>query len=694
MSGERVSFDQFLKILPEEGRIFLGDARALVLTAEAMGVLRKALMDTVGMAHARGILSRFGFACGYGDAVALRSKATFSDEREWLLAGPRMHALIGHVQVEPLEFILSADRREFRVRARWRNSYEAEQHKAFLGVAEAPVCWSLAGYASGWATAVLGEKALAVESRCAGTGEEFCELEIRRLADWGAAAKGAAVDLEGIDLHHEMSILERTVEALRASRVSERAAHRKFNALFDVAPDMIWIVELASGRFLDVNAAVVRTLGYSREELLAQSVLDLYFDTRDRERRESFVREVAEHGTGAMTATFRTRAGLPIELEMRASMVAEGRGQTLLVVARDLGDSVREHRRALALFEAFRRSNDVMFYCDRNGTILDVNAAFTRTYGFSREEAVGSTPRILRSKHSTQEMYQHMWRQILDPAKGFWRGQLINRTKEGRELPVILTITAVRDAKGDLLGYVSNAMDVSDQMALQGRVAHAEALATLGEMAAVVAHEIRNPLGSIVMAAKQLTVGKLAKADRDMVYRVLRDESQRLNETLTNFLAFARPRELTLERGDLNALVEDVGRTLQSNADLLRASRVELSTDAELQPFPFDRDQIRQVVWNIALNAVQAMDGRGLLRLSTAREAHWACLIVKDSGPGIPEAAQTAIFKPFHTTKQQGTGLGLAIAQRIVKAHGGAISLDSAPGRGAAFTVRLPCVQG
>ncbi len=343
-----------------------------------------------------------------------------------------------------------------------------------------------------------------------------------------------------------------------------------------------------------------------------------------------------------------------------------------------------------ALFEAFRRANDVMFYCDRDGVIVDVNAAFTRVYGYSRDEAIGQTPRILRSSRTSNALYREMWSQILDPSKGFWRGRLMNRSKEGREIPVVLTITAARDPEGQVHGYVSNAMDLSEHEALQGRVEQAEALATLGEMAAVVAHEIRNPLGSIVMAAKQLTLGKLAKADREMVYRVLRYESRRLNETLTNFLAFARPRGLKLRPVDLNALVEDVCGALRSNEELLRQVRVEVCPDARLKPFPLDEDQLRQVLWNIALNAVQAMEGSGTLSVETGLEQGWAWLKLRDTGPGISAAARASLFQPFQTTKQQGTGLGLAIADRITRAHGGTIGAENAPGSGACFTIRLP----
>ncbi|MDE2141207.1 MAG: PAS domain S-box protein [Elusimicrobia bacterium] len=345
------------------------------------------------------------------------------------------------------------------------------------------------------------------------------------------------------------------------------------------------------------------------------------------------------------------------------------------------------------LLAGFRRSNDVMFYSDAKGIILDVNEAFTAHYGYTRQEVLGKTPAVLRSRHSTDELYKRMWRSILDPKKGFWRGELVNKAKDGREIPLVLTITAVRDEKGAVMGYISNGVDLSEMKALEERVAHAETLAIIGEMAAVVAHEIRNPLGSIVMAAQQLADESLPADDRDTVTRVLRHESKRLNEALTNFLSYARPRALNRAQNDLNALLKDVGRLAFANKDLAGESRLTLALDKSLEPFPFDADQIRQVVWNMVLNAIQALGGDGTVAVRSGKGEGSAWFSVSDTGPGIAESMRADLFKPFRTTKQQGTGLGLAIAERIVKAHGGAIEIESRLRRGTTFTVRLPRIE-
>ncbi|MDO8756826.1 MAG: ATP-binding protein [Elusimicrobiota bacterium] len=346
------------------------------------------------------------------------------------------------------------------------------------------------------------------------------------------------------------------------------------------------------------------------------------------------------------------------------------------------------------LLAGFRRSNDVMFYSDANGTILDINDSFTAHYGYTRAEALGKTPALLRSRHSTDELYKKMWRSILDPQKGYWRGELINRAKDGREIPLILTITAVRDDKNEIIGYISNGVDLTDQKVLEERVAQSEALATIGEMAAVVAHEIRNPLGSIVMAAQQLAEDGLSREDKTTVTRVLGTESKRLNEALTNFLAYARPRPLNRRENDLNALLKEIAEMAFVNKELTHGTRLQLAFDGKLESFPFDADHIRQVVWNMILNAIQALGGKGTITVRSGRGKGAAWFAVADTGPGIPESIRADLFKPFRTTKQQGTGLGLAIAERIIKAHGGTISVETRLGHGTTFTVALPRIEG
>lgn len=475
---------------------------------------------------------------------------------------------------------------------------------------------------------------------------------------------------------------------------SAREVEEKYRQLFDSATDMIFLRDPAKGTLLDVNAAAYRLLGYGRDELLWADYFSLLANDAERvEARRGFA-EALEQGSATGPALLKRKDGSTFEAEVRNTPVTIAGKVWMLGIARDLTAQRQLERRALAFYQAFRNSNDSMFYTDRNGIIQDVNDAFVRRFGYSREEAVGRSPRIVRSRHTTDEIYKALWGDILSSDKGYWRGRVINRTKSGEEVSVLLSITAVRDASDRIVGFVSSAFDMTEIESLNRRLSKSESLAAVGAMAAVLAHEIRNPLGSLVTAAASLGRDDLPAADRGTLVSVLRTESRRLSETLTQFLQYARPREPKLETADLAAVMAEVAAMLRSDKDALGKVKLSVKADPALKPFPFDADQVRQVLINILINALQALAGKGRVDLSAhARDGH-AALVVADNGPGIPREVQKRLFEPFHTTKERGTGLGLAVAERVVSAHGGRILVETDLGRGTAFTVLLPLHQG
>jgi two-component system sensor histidine kinase HydH len=225
-------------------------------------------------------------------------------------------------------------------------------------------------------------------------------------------------------------------------------------------------------------------------------------------------------------------------------------------------------------------------------------------------------------------------------------------------------------------------------------------LATLGEMSAGLAHEIRNPLAAIKGAVQYLDPAKLPPEDREFV-EIMIEEVNRLNGVVTQFLDYSRPLKPALAPTAVNDVLQKTFRLLES---LTPASvKVELELAEWVPHVQADAEQLKQVFLNLALNAFQAMPGGGRLVVSTriardelafwregARRADVVEVRFRDTGPGIPEDARESIFVPFYTTKEKGTGLGLAICQRIVKAHQGSIVVRSTPGEGAEFLVSLP----
>jgi signal transduction histidine kinase len=231
----------------------------------------------------------------------------------------------------------------------------------------------------------------------------------------------------------------------------------------------------------------------------------------------------------------------------------------------------------------------------------------------------------------------------------------------------------------------------SESERLHARLREAERLATAGELAAGMAHEIRNPLSAILNATALLAdETRLTADERAGTLAAMRTEARRLNRILSDFLKFARPQEARVAPGDVRDVLEHVGGLIRD--DRPRAARVDVkvAVDPGLPRFPFDRDQLIQVVWNLALNGIEAMNGRGRLSLEGVRRNGSVALAVTDTGPGIPAERREHVFEPFYSGKPNGTGLGLTIADRIVAAHGGRIEIDSEPGRGTRVTLLFP----
>src|ERR1017187_3868493 len=223
----------------------------------------------------------------------------------------------------------------------------------------------------------------------------------------------------------------------------------------------------------------------------------------------------------------------------------------------------------------------------------------------------------------------------------------------------------------------------------QTQMSRAEHFATLGELAAGLAHEIRNPLagiaGVIEIVGRDLPPNSPARA----VIKDAKQEIARISRTLTDLLETARPRRPEIRLSNLNTTVEHAVM-LALQQVLSKPIKIELQKAPDLPEVEHDSDQVHQVLLNLLLNAVQAMEGAGTVRVAIASRDDCASVVVSDTGRGIPPEHLPNIFRPFFTTKGGGTGLGLSLAHRIVEDHHGRIEVSSAVGKGSTFTVLLP----
>jgi len=259
------------------------------------------------------------------------------------------------------------------------------------------------------------------------------------------------------------------------------------------------------------------------------------------------------------------------------------------------------------------------------------------------------------------------------------------------ELAIGLTATHL-ETPGGRVGLLFTFQDVTAIKKLERDAAIQQRLAAVGEMAAGIAHEIRNPLasmsGSIQILRQELPLSSEQEQLMDIVLR----ESERLNTTIRSFLAYARPQRFQIERFDVRRALNDTALLLRNSAEVLEGHDITIDLPANELWYDADEGQIKQIVWNLATNGLRAMPSGGRLHLAGAFEPASAgvVLTVSDEGIGIPAEELDALFQPFHGTFAKGSGLGLAIVHRIVSDYSGEIRVSSRQGAGTTVSVRLP----
>lgn len=263
------------------------------------------------------------------------------------------------------------------------------------------------------------------------------------------------------------------------------------------------------------------------------------------------------------------------------------------------------------------------------------------------------------------------------------------RARDARVLTVSERNSPIADQTGKRLGTAKVFQDLTELQELRTQINQKERLATLGEMAATVAHEIRNPLGGIRGFASLLARDFESHDPRARLVQRIIDGSRDLERVVNELLEYARPLQLRLRASRCRDIVEAaLGYLHPIDENIVIVNEVSANLTLHV-----DGDRVRQVLLNILLNAVQSINGSGRITISSRTDTLLATIVVRDSGCGIPPGQLTKVFSPFYTTKEKGTGLGLPVAAKIVEEHGGAIEAISEPGEGATFFVHLPRVE-
>jgi two-component system cell cycle sensor histidine kinase/response regulator CckA len=363
-----------------------------------------------------------------------------------------------------------------------------------------------------------------------------------------------------------------------------------------------------------------------------------------------------------------------------------------------------ERRRLSAASE---QTADCVIITDIKGTILYVNRAFERITGYSRTEAIGQNPRMLKSGQHDAAFYRELWSALL--AGKNWRGRFVNKKKDGTLYTADASISPTRDEKGNIVNFVDVQRDITRELELEQQYLQAQKMEAIGRLAGGVAHDFNNLLTAITGYA-ELTLRALDERDPLHAHLIeIQRAAERASALTKQLLVFSRKQTIQPEVLNLNDLLRDIKRMLRR----LIGEDIELHTslDPELGSVKADAGQLEQIVMNLAVNARDAMPQGGRLDLETANiilgeadvlEGSGLCpgpyvrLVVSDTGVGMDEQVRLHAFEPFFTTKEagKGTGLGLATVHGIVKQNKGDIRLYSRPGQGTRFEIYLPQVEG
>lgn len=343
--------------------------------------------------------------------------------------------------------------------------------------------------------------------------------------------------------------------------------------------------------------------------------------------------------------------------------------------------------RAERLSAVINTTVDGIIVIDAHGRIENFNPGAERLFGYAEADVVGRNVNVLMPAPYHDEHDGYIVRYLHEGgARIIGKGrQVEGRRKDGSTFPLHLSVGEMRI--GSERKFTGVVHDLSSRVALEARLREQSALAHLGEMAAVIAHEVKNPLAGI-RGAVQVIGGRLPADSTDS--KVMKDVVSRidsLDAMMKDLLLFARPPKPRRTPIDVVPLLQTTANLLKRDDE---AKQLDIKIRGEAPPVNADPEMLKMVVQNLLINSMHAMQGRGRIQVAVNAQARWLQIAVADDGPGIPPDIREKIFIPFFTTKLRGSGLGLPTAKRFIEAHDGRITIETPSGGGTTVTLQLP----
>jgi len=497
-------------------------------------------------------------------------------------------------------------------------------------------------------------------------------------------------DLQLSELMLKLQELQEQLQQERHSRQTVerelRANEQRLRRIFDYSNDAIVVIDPKCDRILEANPKAVTMLGYSREELLT-SVRVSSIHPNEMSKLRAFGEQVLAQGHGwTNELTCLTKSGHQLPAEISASVIPYEGKDRLISLVRDVTERKAAElalRQSEARFRTFvENAADAFFIIGPQGQVQDVNRRACESLGYTREELLQLSVPDINAELSPDELMALKQRLSIQTPTVI---ESWHRRKDGSVFPVEVSICRFGDE--DSPREIALARDITERKQAQAAMAR---LAEIGELSAMIVHEVRSPITTVLMALESFRGMELPERAQMRLGLAL-EEAERLKTLLNEILQYAREQTLTLTDIDLVALIQQLQPEM---AALPVAQERTLRVESTLSTawIAGDADKLKQVFINLIRNACEAVKPGDIVtwRIDAAVQPCHVCVSIHNGGPPVPPEVLEKLGQPFFTTKSGGNGLGIAIVRRIVEAHQGDLSIESSAERGTVVRVVLP----